>query len=456
MVQKIEGALSRFKFRLYLLSLGTQVFREYASLFLPDFTPIKKPLIANNSILQINRFDRGGGAFKMAETLHHYLISAGWESRFALAEKKNQHTPGFTLRSRSKRERYFNQYLGLQDFHFRNWSLIQQERDFKQAGLIHLHNLHSEYFSYFDLLPLSKAKPLVFTLHDMHAFTGHCGYAMQCERWESGCGKCPDLNRYPSIGKDSTRFAWLMKQTVYQKMNRTQIVCPSQWLAKQAEKSILGQKHPIRVIHNGINTKVFRPANKSKVREKLNLPADAFIVLLVANQLFSSPYKGGEHIPSILKEFENDTKCLFLAAGAGKEEKGILTHPNLICLPFISAEEEMAEYYSAADLLLFPSAADNGPLAVLEAQASGLPVLSFRVGGIPEQVKESETGWLFEPNDVKGIVLALRELMQSPKILNTASNNARQWIIDSFSDEKMGAAYVSLYEELKNINKPIR
>src|SRR5690606_4087025 len=83
-----------------------------------------------------------------------------------------------------------------------------------QVDLLHLHNLHGGYFNLLSLPALTSVKPVVWTLHDMQALTGHCAYSMSCDLWKSGCGHCPDLQAYPSIQADTTASLWADKQKI--------------------------------------------------------------------------------------------------------------------------------------------------------------------------------------------------------------------------------------------------
>ena len=81
-----------------------------------------------------------------------------------------------------------------------------------------------------------------------------------------------------------------------------------------------------------------------------------------------------------------------------------MTGPHLKTVSYVADQNILAKYYSAADILLYPSIADNCPLVVLEAMACGLPVVSFETGGIPELVEHKVNGYIAEyknPNDLK-------------------------------------------------------
>jgi glycosyltransferase involved in cell wall biosynthesis len=99
-------------------------------------------------------------------------------------------------------------------------------------------------------------------------------------------------------------------------------------------------------------------------------------------------------------------------ARAHAERAGVL---DRIDFPGWVDEAGADKVLRGADLLVLPSRAENQPVAILEAMARGLPVVSTRIGGIPQQVLDGETGLLVEPDDVAQLAQALATLIQSPE-----------------------------------------
>ncbi len=125
----------------------------------------------------------------------------------------------------------------------------------------------------------------------MWSFTGHCAYSYDCDRWQTGCGKCPYPDSYPGISRDSTAWEWKLKNRTYQHSNLT-IVAPSQWLAEQARKSMLGQ-FPIHCIPYGIDTDAYQPLDSGQCRSVLGIPLDKRVLLFGAQSL-TDQRKGGD------------------------------------------------------------------------------------------------------------------------------------------------------------------
>ena len=104
---------------------------------------------------------------------------------------------------------------GFEDFEFPATLPVISQIIRERPTILHLHNLHGGYFDLRALPALSDLTPVVLTLHDQWAFTGHCAHSFGCERWRSGCGNCPDLTIYPGIPKDRTAENFTLKQQIF-------------------------------------------------------------------------------------------------------------------------------------------------------------------------------------------------------------------------------------------------
>ena len=108
--------------------------------------------------------------------------------------------------------------------------------------------------------------PTVLTLHDAWLLSGHCAHSFDCERWKTGCGECPDLTIEPAIRRDATADNWVRKRDIYAR-SRLYVATPSPWLMGRVEQSMLAPAvEQARVIPNGVDLSVFRPADKRSIR----------------------------------------------------------------------------------------------------------------------------------------------------------------------------------------------
>ena len=396
----------------------------------------------SQSIVHINTHDGKGGAARIAFDLIYGLKNSFKKIDFFVGEKKTQLSFVNEFPTSNLREEEFlneahkrSQWLDIFFPRSTNKALIKRLNEF---DIIHLHNLHGNFFSLFSLLLLKPNLKIVWTLHDMQAITGHCAHAFSCDRWQNGCGNCPDLLTYPSLKKDTTKFLWRLKRNIYKKLD-LEIIVPSIWLKEKVEKSILKQ-FPIKVIYNGVDTKIFKPLDKFSVREELGLPQDKKIIMFSADMGLKNPYKGGEYVKNIINdELFKD----FLFINLGGEE--LVKSQNCWTYPYIHNQEDLVRFYNAADVLLYPSLADNCPLVVLEAMACGLPIVAFNIGGIPELIKHNDTGFIVFEKDVDQLRKYLLKVLNDSDLRTLFSIQSINRVKSFFAIDKMISEYKKLY-----------
>lgn len=152
--------------------------------------------------------------------------------------------------------------------------------------VIHLHNIHGYFINVESLFRYIKEanKPIVWTLHDCWAFTGHCTYFdfVGCDCWKiEGDHKCIQKRSYPaSFLFNNSRNNFNRKRKAFAGIKNLTIVTPSKWLAELVKQSFLGE-YSIKVINNGIDLDVFKPTD-SDFRQRFNLK-NKFITLGVAS-----------------------------------------------------------------------------------------------------------------------------------------------------------------------------
>lgn len=100
------------------------------------------------------------------------------------------------------------------------------------------------------------------------------------------------------------------------------------------------------------------------------------------------------------------------------------------------------------DVFVLPTRGDNLPVAVLEAMAAGLPVISTRTGGIPEMVIAGETGELVEPDDVSGLARAIDRMASDPDLRRRLGAAGRTRVAQHFEAGDVARQMIGLYEQL--------
>jgi glycosyltransferase involved in cell wall biosynthesis len=281
----------------------------------------------------------------------------------------------------------------------------------------------------------------------MWPFTGHCRYSYDCDRWENGCGKCPNNNIYPPIRFDGTRLQWNIKRWLYRRSNIT-FIAPSKWIYKLAQKSMINP-FPIHHIPHGVDTNVFRKLETSNYRAKLKLPDDKKIILFVAHQI-DKYVKGCDLLIRALKKIPQKLRdeSILLTMGRHNAEnfKGI--DMQTVNLGYVYSDREKAFVYNVADLFICPSRAENFANVLLESMACGTPVVAFDVGGISETVRPEFTGFLAKPENTEELASGIVEYLENDKLRETASKTYRKIVLKEYTIELMVKRYKELFRQV--------
>jgi glycosyltransferase involved in cell wall biosynthesis len=278
--------------------------------------------------------------------------------------------------------------------------------------------------------------------------TGHCGYFIDCERWRTGCGNCPDLARPPAIRRDSTGDNWRRKQAIY-RQSRLAVSTPSRWLMDCVEQSML-RPWQARVIPNGVDLDIYHPGDRVRERAALGIPQDAFVIVVSAyGGAGANPYKDFETIRSVIRrlaiESPSDTWRLICLGGQAQSQD----EPNTLFTGYLSDPRQVARYYRCADVFLHAANAENHPLVILEAMACGTPVVATGVGGIPEQIVEGDTGFVTPRGDSEALVQRLHWLMQHPTEHRGMSVAAAARARQSFSLTTQAETFLTWFSALR-------
>lgn len=284
---------------------------------------------------------------------------------------------------------------------------LEWAEDYK-PDLLWLHNLHGYYINVemlFEWIKQHSELQVKWTLHDCWAFTGHCAYFTMagCEQWKKHCTECSQLHKYPScIGKSSVSNNFERKRKAFTGVKNMTLITPSKWLANLAKQSFL-KEYPVEVHYNTIDTEIFRPT-PSDFRKMYNLD-DKIIVLGVAS--IWEERKGLLDFYELRKLL--DERYIIVLVGLSKKQSEQLPK-GIVNIARTNSSQELAEIYTAADILVNPTYEDNYPTVNLEAQACGTPVLTYRTGGSPESVPREN---VFEVGDI--ISVAKRILLMGSK-----------------------------------------
>jgi glycosyltransferase involved in cell wall biosynthesis len=400
------------------------------------------------NVLNINYRFSGGGAAAVASGLFGMLSASGHTSNMLIGCREAT-VPGVASIALSWPARlpyhlvnlFGLNYLGIPGQH-----RLLTHPFLAGADVVHLHNLHGGYFNYRWLANLTILKPVVWTLHDMWPLTGHCSHSFDCGRWRTGCGQCPYPGTYPPIRMDATRLDWRLKSRLYQRVGVV-IITPSRWLADLVRESTL--RHlPLHVVPNAVDTEVYAPRPSEECRRALGLPPDRFVLLFAAEHV-NSPFKRFEFLPKVLELIPADIRrhLLLLVMGADAPRQTVCGDVPIVCLGLVTGEKQKTEIFGAADLLLYPTRADNCPMVVQEALACGCPIVAENVGGVGELVRPNETGLLVPPDDAGVFADCIGRLFIDRALRMKLAERCRAVALSEYSRHSHVERMICVYQE---------
>ncbi len=315
------------------------------------------------------------------------------------------------------------------------------------ADVLHLHWVNQGFLSLEGIRRLAETgKPMVWTLHDMWAFTGGCHYSRGCDHFKNTCGNCPFLS-HPAPGDLSNRI-WRRKSRLFPR--NLQFVTCSQWLAEVARSSGLLRDYRVTALPNPIDTTIFKPLTPPE-RERFRLKkgvAPGARLLLFAAMKVGEERKGFRYLLEalhVLKARHSGFQLEILVLGqADPEALQALPYP-VHALGLLRDQEQLVRAYGAADLFVIPSLEDNLPNTVMESLACGTPVAGFATGGIPEMAGHRQEGFIAPQGDSASLAGGIFEMLHEPAGLERYRLAARQKVEREYANAVVAQRYLDLY-----------
>jgi len=223
----------------------------------------------------------------------------------------------------------------------------------------------------------------------------------------------------------------------------------SRSLAQESER--LGAKN-IAVLPNGINSRLFKPMDKEKIRRKYSLSPKEKIVVSVARL---APVKGVDClIRAIGLLVENISALRLIVIGDGKQRMELeqlidqLHLNNKVQLLGFIPHEQILEYLNMADVFVLPSRHEGLGIALIEAMACGIPVIGSNVDGIVDLIEHEKNGILFPPNDEKELARALDKLLQDENLRRAFIEEGLEKVKENFLWSSILPKIEDIYTEL--------
>ena len=307
------------------------------------------------------------------------------------------------------------------------------------ADIIHLHWLNAEMLSIKQIAKIKK--PMVWTFHDMWPLCGSEHYVS-----DSFFDQNYAVNASGKPKKFRNKFTFNMKKKAWRSL-QLEIVCPGNWLADCVRKSQLFHTKQPTVIYNCLNLDVFFPRrNRDEIRNSLGLPLKKKIILFGA---FNPEHerKGGDLLLAALDLLKN--KNDMVVAIFGTKEKKIYEQFGLSFyeLGSFSADEELAELYSAADIMCVPSRQESFGQTASEPLACGIPVVAFNSTGLRDVVDHQENGYLASPFSVEDYTIGIEWCLDEANY-SMLSKNGISKAGKAFHRDKIAAEYINIYNQL--------
>jgi glycosyltransferase involved in cell wall biosynthesis len=400
-----------------------------------------------------NYSDQSSGAEALIDLTVKRLISRGVDVRLYVMDRFTSRPyvhsiPHFFAERRL--EYMFRRVTGRNNYLFPSTLLLNRRDWIKEADIWHFHNLHGHFASIPVLSKLSWKKRVILSPVDQFLATGYCTYALGCERFREACGECPQLDLpYPGLTRDTTSRLLAMKKAAVANSNFNLLI-HTKYLAGFYASTFVGSR-PIEQIYYGVDTNTFRPMPR-EVQKDLGLPVTDRLTLGLLHSDIMDRRKGLlpliEALQSLAERMPHRLRLLVI--GHSSERALALATYNLeiATLPFLKDDDSLAKALNACDVLLYPTRADNLSLTCLNALACGVPVISSRVGGQPEAIREGVNGFLCEPDQLDQFVERIAQLAADGDLRQRLAHEARQIAVAEFDIENYISQLIAYYNRV--------
>jgi len=401
-------------------------------------------------VFQINSGVNIGSTGRIAEQIGKCCLAKGWESYIAYGRSSNP-SESKTIKIGNNLDFFSHVFLsrcldkhGLGSLRATK-KLIKKIKEIK-PDIVHLHNIHGYFINYVVLFRyLSKSElPVIWTLHDCWAFTGHCSYFsnIKCEKWKVGCEKCPKKKYYPkSMIIDRSKRNYFLKKNTYKSITNITLVVVSKWLASLVNESILSH-FTLRIINNGVDVDAFLPSpNTALIREKYGIKNRHMLIGVATSWSIS---KGWDDYCSLSKVLPDN--CVIVLIGLTRNQMRSLP-VGIIGIERTENVKELASLYSTADIVLNLSYQETFGMTTVEGFSCGTPCIAYNTTASPDLITP-ETGLVVEPGNIEQLKCSIEEILRKGKIYYT--HNCRRRAEELYNAKNQYQKYLQLYMELAN------
>lgn len=312
-----------------------------------------------------------------------------------------------------------------------------------KPDIIHLHWINNGFFNIADLAKIKI--PIVWTLHDANTYTGGCHVVPNgCDKFKSHCQKCPMLAS--NFKYDLSYFVFRKKSKIYPKLNLT-INALSKWIKSCSRESALLKDKKIINLPNPIDTKIYHPIDKIIAKKILDLSTSQKIIAFGALNALDIHRKGYFELKKALTLLKNkkDIQLVIFGASQGEPIEGIDT----LYLGHLNDDISLKIAYSAADVFVTPSLAENLSNVIMESLACATPVVAFDIGGNSDMVEHKINGYLAK--DYTDLAVGIEWILNLNEMdYSSLCDNSRKKVIQNFDSDTVSLRYIQTYKEILN------
>lgn len=398
-------------------------------------------------VMQINCVYKKGSTGKITYDIHSELLKRGIESVvcYGRGEKINEpHVYKTCGEGYSKINHLLSELTGVMygGCFFSTNKLIKIIKK-EKPDVVHLQCINGYFVNIYRLVSWLKKHDIktVLTLHAEFMYTANCGYALDCDKWQTGCGHCPRLKQETkSFFIDGTHKSWMKMKKAFDGFNDNLVVTSvSPWLMERAKLSPILNDKKHEVVLNGVNTDVFHFYDTAELRSQMGL--NGVKVIFHATPSFDdniNNIKGGYYVLKLAEKML-DENVKFVVAGNHPE--GLKVPPNVILLGKVADQELLAKYYSMADVTLLTSKKETFSMVTAESLCCGTPVVGFKAGA-PEQITIDKYSTFVNYADID----ALQKAIENIVVFN--AKEIEQDAHNKYDKNIMATKYVEIYEKI--------
>lgn len=407
-------------------------------------------------ILIVNTFDINGGAARAAYRLHRALLLEGVDSQMLVQSKtSDDYTvigPESNIQKALGKIRPTLDGLPKYAYKMRTktwfspaWVPFSNAVDHINTlnpDVVHLHWIAGGMMRIEDIAKIKA--PIVWSLHDMWAFTGGCHYDEGCNAFKNNCSHCKVLGSNKS--RDLSSNVYARKKMTFAKTKNLHIVGLSRWMADCAKQSSLFKNTPIYQLPNPIDTSVFAPIDKATARSLLNLPQQKKLILFGAIGATSDPRKGFNELSSALEKI-NPENTELVVFGSSQPKIPNNFKQKAYYLGHLHDDLSLRVLYSASDVMIVPSLQEAFGQTAAESISCGTPVIAFGSTGLLDIIEHQKTGYLAKPYQVEDLASGIEWVLNTPNYYDLCTN-ARKKALREFDSKLVAKKYINLYSQI--------